>query len=46
MSDKQQKKQTFADKLRQLLESLDRALRPTPPAPQPVPIRGSRNTHR
>lgn len=38
----QQKKRTLLDHIRQLLESLDRALKPMPSAPQPVPISGKR----
>ncbi len=39
MANQNQQKQTLADRLRRLLESLEKALWPTPQAPQPIPVR-------
>ena len=39
MAENDQKKTSWADRLRELLENLGKSLKPTPPAPQPIPVR-------
>ena len=39
MAENDQKKRSWADRLRELLENLGKSLQPTPPAPQPIPVR-------
>lgn len=39
MANTQPARKTLADRLREFLDALDRALKPMPPAPQPVPVR-------
>lgn len=39
MAQEQQQRRSIADRLRELLEALDKALKPTPQAPQPIPVR-------
>ncbi len=43
MAEQQQKPQNLVDRLRQLLENLEKALKPTPQAPEPVPVRTPRH---
>lgn len=37
--DKQPQPRSLADRLRDLLETIERAMKPTPQAPQPIPVR-------
>lgn len=37
-----QKRRGLLDRLREMLESLEKALTPARPVPQPIPVRGDR----
>lgn len=38
MADNQPTRKTIAERLREFLDALDRAIKPMPPAPQPIPV--------
>jgi hypothetical protein len=38
----QRQQKSLQDRLRELLENLDKLLKPMPQAPQPIPVKGTR----
>lgn len=46
MENKDQKKRDLMERLRELLDSLGKALTPTRPLPQPIPVRDYRGKKR
>ncbi len=46
MADTKPTRKTLAERLREFLDALERAIKPMPPAPQTVPIRDKRSNGR
>ena len=46
MAQEQKDRRSIAERLRDLLEALDKALKPTPQAPQPIPVPTRRTIRR